>query len=117
MHADSHHHVHFDWSIGSIVVPILKKMGFKTARISYNAGNGRRLPVKIYREIYNKWVASHIGVRSDWFCSYPGYQDETSKWNERNGTVEIMVHPIFVDGVVKDGEDGVPMGAVCACNY
>ena len=112
MHADSHHHVHFDWAVGRVVVPELKVMGFSTVRIGYNAGNGRRLPVRIYRAIYNKWIRCQIGARSDWFCSYPGYQDETENWKNRSGTVEIMVHPIIVDGVIKDGENGAIMSLV-----
>lgn len=112
MHADSHHHVHFDWSVGRIVVPKLKAMGFRTVRIGYNVGNGRRLPVRIYRAIYNKWIRCQIGARSDWFCSYPGYQNETEKWKNRSGTVEIMVHPMIVDGVIRDGENGAALSLV-----
>lgn len=106
MHADSHHHVHFDWSVGNTVVPVLKKMGFRTVRISYNAGCGRSIMIMAYRKIYNSWLGGRMGVRSNWFCSYSGYLDEEPRWIKRNGIVEVMVHPMIVDGVVRDGVNG-----------
>lgn len=112
MHADSHHHVHFDWSVACVVVPVLKKEDFKTVRLSYNAGCGRTMLIWIYRAFYNNWVKRQIGVRSNWFCSYLGYRNETEKWKNRSGTVEIMVHPMIVDGEVRDSEKGATMSLV-----
>ncbi len=112
MHADSHHHVHLDLSVGCVIVPELKKVGFRTVRIGYNAGKGRRLPVKIYRALYNNWIRHHIGTRSKWFCSYYGYQDETLNWRSRSGTIEIMVHPMLVNGEIRDGEKGPEMALI-----
>lgn len=40
MHIDSHHHRHLDLSILMLVIPLAKKYGFKSMRISRNVGPG-----------------------------------------------------------------------------
>lgn len=40
MHIDSHHHRHLDLSILILVIPLAKKYGFKSMRISRNVGSG-----------------------------------------------------------------------------
>jgi len=94
-HVDSHHHVHFNYSIASIIIPIAKKYGFKTIRIGYNLYVPSRI-IRIYRELMNVYFRKRLGVRSRYFAGYNPIIDLSTL----SAVTEIMVHPRYMkDGV------------------
>ena len=98
MHLDSHHHSHTDWSIARVVMPIAKKMGFKSVRRARDPGSGMGLFNRVYKVFINRYLGRTIGFESDRFGSY---RDVTACLSSlpRHQTVEMMVHPMYkVDG-------------------
>lgn len=93
-HIDSHHHVHTDYSITTLLMPIVKKKGFKTIRLSRNIGCGLS-PMKIlYKYIINKKMASSLKTNADYFCIFADFL--LVKESIRDGsTIEIMTHPLY----------------------
>ncbi len=107
LHLDSHHHVHTDLSVWSVVAPALKKYGFRSVRISRNiyCANERPGVIKrVYKSIFNARIASADLSASDYFGSGPDY--DASKDRLRAGaSVEIMVHPVYSgDGTLCDSD-------------
>lgn len=100
---DSHHHVHWDWGVARIVVPLLREAGFDAIRRGVNFGSGLSLSKRIYRGVYNVWLGRQMKVRSDWFCGFAGLMD-MSAIASRKGTLEIMVHPMTKNGTIVDGD-------------
>ena len=49
LHLDSHHHVHTDYSIARILLPIVRKNGFSSIRLSRNWGDDISLSKRIYK--------------------------------------------------------------------
>ena len=98
-HVDSHHHVHFNYSIASVVVPIARKYGFKTIRIGYNLYVPSRL-VRVYRELMNIYYRKRLGTRSRYFAGYNPVIDLSTL----SAATEIMVHPRYMkDGIECSG--------------
>lgn len=93
-HLDSHHHVHTDWSIAGIVLPLAAKYGFKRVRISRNFGGGLTFPKRIYKYFLNRKLRKELEPVSDYFCNY---EDFEKNWKVLPGQcrVEIMTHPLF----------------------
>ena len=95
MRIDSHHHVHTDWSIYRLLVPLAMKYGFKTMRISADMHHVR-FDKEIYKQLFNRSVRRHFET-TDHFdgaanASRGGF----------GGTIEVMVHPMFAGGVLCD---------------
>lgn len=94
MHIDSHHHVHTDFSILSLLIPIAKEYGFKSMRISNNLM--KNSPLKsLYKFYINNLIRRHF-ESTHYFGNY--YQCQ----NKLTGDVEVMVHPDMVDGIPVD---------------
>lgn len=98
MHLDSHHHSHTDWSIARVVMPIAKKMGFKSVRRARDLGSGMGLFNRVYKVFINRYLGRTIGFESNRFGSYRDVAACLSSL-PRHQTVEMMVHPMYkVDG-------------------
>ena len=93
MHADSHHHVHTDWSIARIAVPLLKEYGFTSMRKSRNAGIGLGLAKKLYKGFFNRYVSRRFQCE-DFFCSFGDLKASLDSIPD-GSSVEVMVHPMF----------------------
>lgn len=93
MHADSHHHVHTDFSIARIAVPLLKEYGFKSLRKSRNIGMGMSLGKRVYKRVFNRWVMANFEC-SKYFCSFGDLKAVLTSIPDHS-TVEVMVHPMF----------------------
>lgn len=90
MHIDSHHHRHLDVSILVLVIPLAKKYGFKSMRISRNVGPGLSGVKGFLKKLINKSIRRQFQT-TDYFCSYGIFQ--TARFDD-NKSVEIMVHPV-----------------------
>jgi hypothetical protein len=104
MHIDSHHHVHTDPIILSILFDVLKDYEYDSIRLSRNIGFGGNLVKSIYKSCINKQI-NVLAARSDskqveYFGSLDDYQ--LAMRNKINGSFEIMVHPSMSNGMIYD---------------
>lgn len=90
MHIDSHHHRHLDLSILMLVIPLAKKYGFKSVRISRNVGPGLGGVKGLLKKLINMSIRRRFQT-TDYFCSYGIYQ--TARFDD-DKSVEVMVHPV-----------------------
>ena len=94
MHLDSHHHAHTDWSIARMVMPIARKMGFKSVRRARDLGSGMGLFNRVYKTFINRYLGRTIGFESQRFGSYRDVVECASSLPQQV-TVEMMVHPMY----------------------
>lgn len=95
MHIDSHHHVHTDFSVIKEVLPIARKLGFKSIRLSRNLTVTPSNFIKwVYKWYYNRKITRGGFLTTDYF---------EAAWNMGDGkllvegkTLELMVHPNFL---------------------
>lgn len=103
MHIDSHRHLHCSPSILSIVIPLAKKYGFKTMRISRNMGELLSFDKKIIKSYVNNKIKRSFEVTN----LFGGYEDYIYAGCPKTESVEIMVHPDIVNGECVDVTEGV----------
>lgn len=97
-HLDSHHHVHNDWSVARIVLPMAHEMGFKTIRLASNIGKmscGKWL----YKKWFNGVVRKKVGAATAYFGSFEAFRDNWQGLSE-DASTEVMTHPMF--GTLND---------------
>ena len=94
MHLDSHHHSHTDWSIARVVMPIARKMGFKSVRRARDLGAGMGLFNRVYKAFINRYFGRMIGFESQRFGSYRDVVGCVASLPQQV-TVEMMVHPMY----------------------
>lgn len=93
-HLDSHHHVHTDWSVADIVLPLAKSYGFKTVRLSRNFGSGLSLVKRLYKFWLNRKLRCSLRACVDFFSDFGSFSRELK--NLSDGFVfELMTHPLF----------------------
>lgn len=99
-HIDSHHHVHNDLSILTILLPIIDKYDFRSMRICRNMYAGRIWNYKgIYKFIINKKIRSRF-FAVDYFGSYSDFVTYSQK--KENLFYEIMLHPVWINENIYD---------------
>lgn len=104
-HIDSHHHVHNEYLVFSCIRKLTNKYPFKSIRIARNlmCTNGSCQKMKwIYKLFLNRFMKNHFET-TDYFGSY---QDYCEYGRDNKSSVEIMVHPIMVEGRLYDIVDG-----------
>lgn len=97
MHLDSHHHSHTDWSIARVVMPIAKKMGFKSVRRARDLGSGMGVFNRVYKAFINRYLGRTIGFETQRFGSYRDVVGCAASLPKRV-PVEMMVHPMYKVG-------------------
>lgn len=101
MHIDSHHHTHVEPQLFRIVAPLAIEYGFKSMRISRNLmGHDVKSLLKMFYKTaigINRKIGSSF-ERTDFFGSYVDY----CNYYAGKGSVEVMVHPIMIDGAIID---------------
>lgn len=109
LHLDSHHHVHTDYSIARILLPIVRKNGFSSIRLSRNWGDDISLSKRIYKNALNKYLKSEIKGLTDFFTDFSGLRNGINRFPS-GSSVEVMVHPMLgdkehldLDGELTDG--------------
>jgi chitin disaccharide deacetylase len=90
-HLDSHHHVHTQWPIASIVLRIAAAHRIPMIRLARNCGPMAAGPRQLYKSVLNRRLRRHgmAGTR------YFGSAADAATLVEPSGPVEIMVHPQF----------------------
>ena len=88
-HVDSHHHVHTEWPIGTIVIAAARRHKIKAIRLSRNCGAGIGLIHRLYKWIYNTRLRIYGLAKSQYFGSSDDVQEVLAN---ASGDVEVMVH-------------------------
>jgi predicted glycoside hydrolase/deacetylase ChbG (UPF0249 family) len=96
-HIDSHHHVHTEWVIGKIVIKLAKKYNIPFIRLTRNTGRNINYIKKIYKSLYN----FRLWLNNFRLIDYFGDSDDFLYGNYQ-GSIELMVHPLFEDGLLVD---------------
>ena len=109
LHLDSHHHVHTDYSIARVVLPIVRANGFSSVRLSRNWGDDISLAKRMYKKALNHYLQSEIKGLTDFFTDFRGLRNGIDRLPS-GSSFEVMVHPMFgnkdhldLDGELTDG--------------
>lgn len=98
-HLDSHHHVHTQWPISTIVMRIARRYGVSAIRLTRNCGPSPGLARRIYKTAFNSRL-TRAGLAP---TRHFGSAEDAASLTRCAGPVEIMVHPsLDDDGRVVD---------------
>jgi predicted glycoside hydrolase/deacetylase ChbG (UPF0249 family) len=101
-HVDSHHHVHTQWPIGSIVMRLVREYQIPAVRLTRNCGPGISAVKGTYKRLYNARLSRSGLAAARWF----GSARDVTAVPSREGAIEIMVHPsLDADGQLVDLTD------------
>lgn len=92
---DSHHHIHTDYSIYRIMKPLALQYGFTSMRIAADLHK-----VTLCKAVYKKMLNSDIRKRFLTTTHFDAVNEAVRI--ELDGSVEVMVHPLFNGGVLCD---------------
>lgn len=116
-HIDSHHHVHTNYPVFKALKRLSEEFSFSSIRLSRNLYKGGSRLNRIYKCLFNKSVKKICRHTTDYFGSFKDavdyfatefdeeFVDDASKkcvkfYSEND--LEIMVHPMYRDGVLVD---------------
>ncbi len=109
LHLDSHHHVHTDYSIARIVLPIVRANGFTSIRLSRNWGDDISWVKRMCKRALNHYLQSEIKGLTDFFTDFRSLRNGINRLPS-GSSFEVMVHPMFgnkehldLDGELTDG--------------
>jgi chitin disaccharide deacetylase len=88
-HFDSHHHVHTQWPIGTIVLRLARIFGIPAIRLSRNCGSGAGWLKRAYKTVFNGRLERAGFARTRYF----GSTRDAASVRRFAGPVEVMVHP------------------------
>ena len=92
-HLDSHHHVHTDFSIARVLLPLARDYGFRTCRISRTISSCNvGVLTKIYKILFNTYLKRYMRPLSDDMTDFNDFRMLFKSISQKT-TVEIMVHP------------------------
>lgn len=95
MHLDSHHHSHTDFAVATTLLPLAKKYGFKSCRMSRTLTSGRSGAVKrLYKTLFNAYAGGLLPFRVDEFTDFADFP-QFYRQLPANRRVEVMVHPLY----------------------
>lgn len=106
-HADSHHHVHTDPAIFSVLGPVLRQQRIHFVRLSLNA---HRMPLvrRVLKFCFNAWIRSQGFHCTRYSGDLDSFVDARRLGRTTRSSFEIMVHPdldsnsVVVDTVSMD---------------
>jgi chitin disaccharide deacetylase len=105
-HLDSHYHLHTEWAIASVLIPIVKEERIPRVRLSRNCGRNLSLAKRLYKTVFNKRIQSAGLAGMRYFGSLDDYRNSRA----RLGSFEIMVHPALApDGTLLWEPGGEPL--------
>ena len=103
-HLDSHGNIHTNYFIGSILIKLAKQYNIPSIRKTSNLLKRNNIFSKMMVILYNLRLQWH-GFKS---VNYSGtISDVTSNLNNLTGTVEVIVHPVYNNGMLFDSEEKV----------
>ena len=95
-HLDSHHHIHTEWAIVNVLIPIAREENIPYIRLSRNCKPSENLLKSIYKLLFNMKLQNANVARTKYFGSLDDYFYLKKRGRkETNASFEIMIHPIF----------------------
>jgi len=94
-HVDSHHHVHTEWGIASVLIPIAREMGVPFVRIARNLEKNRKIVKRVYKYLYNANLRWTKLCATEYFGSVEEYLLFQDEKDMSNRAVEVMIHPHY----------------------
>jgi len=115
-HVDSHYHLHTNFAVAGVLVPVMIEQGLSRARISRNCGPGIGKTKRVYKNLFNAWLrrkgvagTKYFGSVEDLLYSASGNTLPIGP----NESVEIMLHPVFDDeGRIVDRDAHCSVGEI-----
>lgn len=106
-HADSSDGLHTDPAVAGVLLPLLARYGFTSIRAPRNL-SGEKLSCREKRDRSRFGrIQRRCGLcSSDYFGSFEDYRSFSRNHPYREGKVELMTHPVLLDGVLTDDTDG-----------
>lgn len=98
MHIDSHHYVHFNGSILSLLIPIAKSYGIKSMRISHINSTDSILRTW-YKRMNNRKIQKYFSTTEIFFGGYSNFLNQKKVNYE---SFEIMIHPDYIEDTYVD---------------
>ncbi len=116
-HIDSHHHIHTDLPIYSVIRKLAGEYRFSSVRLSRNLYHGGNPVNGLYKAWYNRSVAGICDATTDLFGSFSDLIHYGTKADNvalcRSRQTEIMLHPMYdANGTLMDTD--TPMEEVSA---
>lgn len=107
-HIDSHHHVHTEWAVADVLIPIAREQKIPYIRLCRNTNPNVPWLKHCYRYIYNMKLHSLCMARTKYFGSLTDFfYTVTRKGRQAVKSFEIMIHPglnendMLIDGKSK----------------
>ena len=110
LHIDSHHHVHTNYPVYLALKSLKSEYDFSYIRPSRNLYRGGNILNRIYKLCYNRGIKKICRNTSELFGSYSDFMSFTGGEQEKalalvkEKKIEIMVHPMYREGVLSDTE-------------
>ncbi len=92
-HADSHHHIHYNWALAPIFLRVCREHGIRRVRCHKNVAGRFKLWNGLYAWFYGMWLHWNGFKTPEHFESIRNYPKEASKYGF--GISEMMVHPDY----------------------
>ncbi len=111
-HLDSHYHIHNQWGIASVLVPILREQRIPYLRITRNCGPELGLAKRFYKTIYNRKLKKEGLARTQYFGALDDYNHLIEKRMNTDTikSFELLIHPKYDDdGILLDGVSKWPL--------
>lgn len=99
-HVDSHYHLHNEWAVACVLIPLLREQRIPYLRIARNCG-GKLGPFRrIYKGLLNRKIQWAQLDRSRYFGSVEDYTSLKKNLGDRQkmGSFEVMIHPVLKSG-------------------
>ncbi len=116
LHIDSHHHVHTNYPVYLALKRLGREYEFSYIRLSRNLYRGGNPFNRVYKNFYNSSIKKICKESADLFCSARDLEDFTG--GDGGGLrelvskkrLEIMVHPMYKNGVLFDTDRSMEEG-------
>ena len=96
-HVDSHHNVHVEWGVGSILLLVAKDKGLRYIRLGRIWDTRTTWIKRLYRRCFNLrlMTAGFAATRHCCMVEDIEYLKRRKGQNSANDALEIMIHPVF----------------------
>jgi predicted glycoside hydrolase/deacetylase ChbG (UPF0249 family) len=93
-HIDSHHHIHTEWAVADVLIPIVREQNIPYIRIGRNTNPNVPWLKTCYKYIFNMKLHHAHMARTRYFGSLADYLYIVKKKGRRvRDSFEIMIHP------------------------
>lgn len=110
-HIDSHHHIHEELGIISLIISVMREKDIRSIRIMGNMTNSRKMIRRLYMIIYNNILKLFKINRTHYFGSFEEYEAFASGYFMGRvdlKSFEIMIHPVIGEkDIVVDSISGI----------